>query len=455
MHRIGDIIDDRYHLTRPLGIRHGTEVWEAEHQIVGRTVTLKILPAEVAADPVARKRLVAEASTAAEIGHPTVLEVYDVGVDRAGVPYLVTEPIRGEMLTDILARQGAMQPEDACELAMHLLAGLEAAHAANITHGDLTSDCIIVKSGRNGQLVVKILDFGVARPLDPSDSPEDASRSRAIDPIEDLQAVGALLYEMLTGRSGVLEPLRASEASEAAMAGEVTETRSLVPAIPAGLARIVDQALSIHAARRIGSAKEMANLLAPFAVSDRPRSLAPRNTVAPFLSPEARRMRGMARLERAVLGLQQEEDGQDGEKTSVRPNLVLVDRSERHQRVPAKSPSNPARLAPHELVEPRIPRPPRTPKHYASHLPRPSAAERAMKTRSRKYPSLKLRRWKAAQASQAPDQQHQAESESAEPGKAKALLIRRSFLGLRFWPASLLAMAGLSAGLLLARLLHF
>jgi serine/threonine protein kinase len=441
MHRIGDTIDERYQLTRPLGIRHGAEMWEAEHQVVGRTVTLKILASEVAADPAARKRLVAEASAAAEVGHPSVVEVYDVGVAGNGVPYLVTEPIRGEALADIIARQGALQPEDACEIALQLLGGLEAAHAAGIVHGDLHAENVIVKSGRSGQLLVKILDFGLSLPVEESDPPTGSLRSGELDPLVDLQAVGALLFEMLTGRTGTMEPLRAQEGGGA---GEVTQARALVPAIPAGLARIVDFALSPRSARRLGSAKEMASLLAPFAESDRTRSLAPRNTLTPFLSPEARRTRGMDRLERAVLGLG---EAREKEKTSVRPNLVLLDRtlernSDRPPRSPGKSASSPPRLAPHELVEPRIPKAPRAPKHFMSHKPRQSGPERGgQRVRSRKHPSLPLRRWKAARTSSVP-----AKSERSAP---------RSIAGLRLWSAGLVAMAGLSAGLLLARLLHF
>jgi serine/threonine-protein kinase len=437
MHRIGDTIDERYQLTRPLGTRHGAEMWEAEHQVVGRTVTLKILASEVAADPGARKRLVAEASAAAEVGHPSVLEVYDVGIAAGGVPYLVTEPIRGETLGDIIARQGALQPEDACEIALQLLAGLEAAHTASIVHGELDADSVIVKSGRGGQLLVKILDFGLSLALEASEPPASAVRAPELDPLDDLQAVGAIMFEMLTGRVGGVE-LRAQEGGGAV---EVTQARALVPAIPAGLARIVDLALSPRSARRIGSAKEMATLLAPFAASERTRSLAPRNTLTPFMSPEARRTRGMARLERAVLGLQ---ETRDKEKPSVRPNLVLIDRTERSSERPLRSSgkSSPPRLSPHELVEPRIPKAPRAPQHFLSHKPRNSPERTTgQRIRSRKHPSLPLRRWKAARTSSIP-----AKSDQPAP---------RSIAGLRLWSAGLVAAVGLSAGLLLARLLHF
>jgi len=170
MHRIGDIIDERYQLTRPLGVRHGAEVWEAEHRLAGRKVTLKVVRSDDADEPSAHDLLVSEARAAAEIGHPSVVEVYDVGVTDDGRAYLVTELLRGETLADILVRQGVMQAEDACQVALQVLAGVEAAHAANIVHGDLHADGIVLRRGRNGQLIVKLLDFGRFSPR--SDSSE-------------------------------------------------------------------------------------------------------------------------------------------------------------------------------------------------------------------------------------------------------------------------------------------
>src|SRR3954469_10772979 len=122
MHRAGDIIDDRYQLTRPLGVRHGAEVWEAEHRLAGRKVTLKLVHSDAIDDPSAHDRLVCEARAAAEIGHPSVVEVYDVGVTDDGRAYLVTELLRGETLADIVARQGVMQAEDACQVTLQVLA---------------------------------------------------------------------------------------------------------------------------------------------------------------------------------------------------------------------------------------------------------------------------------------------------------------------------------------------
>ncbi|HKQ70853.1 MAG TPA: serine/threonine-protein kinase, partial [Polyangiaceae bacterium] len=203
MHRIGDIIDDRYQLTRPLGMRQGAEMWEAEHQLTGRKATLKLIPGQIERDPAVRKRVVAEARMAAEIGHPNVVEVYDVGVTPEGIGYLVTERLLGETLADLVARHGAMQTEDACQVALQVLAGLEAAHAAGIEHGALRPDSVILRRSRDGQLIVKLLDFGAAAPLPSGAKAESMSRVSGRANVEaDVHAVGAMLYEMLSGRAG-------------------------------------------------------------------------------------------------------------------------------------------------------------------------------------------------------------------------------------------------------------
>ncbi len=350
-----------------------------------------------------------------------------MGVAEGGMAYLVTELLRGETLADIVASHGAMQAEDACQVMLQVLAGLEAAHVANVAHGDLHTDDIVLRKGRNGQLVVKILDFGRA-----------SSDGNAL---ADIQAAGAILYEMLTGRSNVRQgaPARTAQGN----AGEVPEVaQSLVPAIPQALARIVDEALAVESAKGAGvsSAKRMAEELAPFAISDRAPSLAPRETLMPFLSQEARKSRGMARLERAVLGL-------ENPRPSARPNLFVIEgsqekvaRTDRPSRAPG--PQAVRALESEDLIEPRIPRPPRTPRHIGGSVPRLIAADKIDGLHRRKS-SLTHRRWKASRT------KHAQGAAAKKPTKGISPVARR------IWSAGLLAAAGLSAGLLLARLLHF
>jgi serine/threonine protein kinase len=327
VHRVGDIIDERYQLVRPLGRRQEAEWWEAEHEVVGRTVTLKLLNGDVAEDPDVQQKLVLESRAASEIRHRTAIEVFDVGVTQDGEAFLVTEPLRGETLSDLVSRTGGLDPANVCRIALEILGGLEAAHAAGMAHGSLASSKVILGRGDDGALVVKILDFG----LD----------TCASDPADDIRTVGRIMREALTGR----------------------------PALPAELYLIADRAI----AGEIASARQMAETLAPFAAPPGCPSLAPRDSLMPFLSPEARRARALDRIEKAVQG-----DREPEPRSSARPNLV-------------------------GLPTPEIPRPPRAPKHFDSRNERPRLFATVVSTG---------------------------------------------------WTAGLLA-AGITVGLLLARLLHF
>jgi serine/threonine-protein kinase len=426
-------------------------MWEAEHQVVGRKVTLKLVALEASSDVAVRRRLVCEARAAAEIAHTSVVEVYDVGMTPEGVAYLVTEPLRGETLADIVSRNGAMQPDDACQVMLQVLAGLEAAHSTNIVHGDLRSDSVILRRGRNGQLVVKLLDFGVSEPslqaMTAPPSSESRSTGRTVDVSDDLRAAGSLLYEMLSGQSS---SSRAEAAKQSNGASSVQSAQSLVPAIPATLAKIVDQAMSPAVARSIPSAKDLASSLAPFAVSERPPSIAPRDSMMPFLSPEARKSRGMARLEKAVMGTSARPNLVVIENTSASPGAQYISKSPIVYEGRAPGPDSVRHINPEDLLEPRIPKAPRSPKHLGSNLPRFSRPARIeLGPRPTRKSSLPLRKWKASQRPPVVVSGRMAPVVSpAPPPSAK------SSLALQIWSAGLLAAAGLGAGLLLARLLH-
>lgn len=422
-------------------------MWEAEHRISGRKVTLKVVAEETGNVAAARSRFTGEARLAAEIGHPGVVDVLDVGT-ADGAAYLVMELLRGETLADIVTHQGAMQAEDACHVMLQVLGALEAAHAVGIAHGDLRSESVLLRRGRDGRLIVKLLDFGGSwRSADGSDAPPSAARASGFDPRDDIQAAGTILYDMLTGRIGMRQGARA-QASGSIPPPETAQ--ALVPAIPAGLARVVDQAMSPGSGGRpLGSAREMAGLLSPFAISEQAPSLAPRDTLMPFLSPEARRSRGMARLERAVLGI-----AEPKEKTSVRPNLVLIEGAQEMMMNGGRAldgakrgvSDGPRALPTQDLLSPRIPRPPRTPEIGDPRARGPRGNGRNESgNRGRKRNSTGHRRWRASR--------HSIGTRTSDLSSLQAAAMNRVMR--RIWSAGLLAAAGMGAGLLLGHLLHF
>jgi Tol biopolymer transport system component len=195
------------------------EVYRARDTRLDRDVAIKVLPAELAADPERLRRFEQEARAVAVLDHPNVLAIHDVG-NHEGAPYLVTELLEGESLRARIDR-GALPPRKAVELSVQIARGLAAAHAKGIVHRDLKPENVFITKG--GQ--VKILDFGIAK-LVPRRAPEELAkattevgatqsgamlgtvgymspeqvRGQAVDGRSDIFSFGCVLYEMLCGR---------------------------------------------------------------------------------------------------------------------------------------------------------------------------------------------------------------------------------------------------------------
>jgi Tol biopolymer transport system component len=193
------------------------EVYRAHDTILNREVALKVLPARLAFDKHSLGRLKREAQVLASLNHPNIASIY--GYEQsAGVHALVLEMVDGPTLADRLA-QGALRPDEALSIARQIVAALEAAHEHGIIHRDLKPANIKLRPDGT----VKVLDFGLAKILDPplagSDvhaptvtfamdavmgtaaymSPEQAG-GQSVDRRADIWAFGCVLYEMLTGK---------------------------------------------------------------------------------------------------------------------------------------------------------------------------------------------------------------------------------------------------------------
>jgi serine/threonine protein kinase/Tfp pilus assembly protein PilF len=205
-----------YEIVALLGAGGMGEVYRARDPRLGREVAIKVLPESMAADPSRLPRFQHEARAVAALSLPNVVAVFDVGVDP--VPFLVSELLEGETLRMRLGR-GPLPVKASLDLAMQLVAGLAAAHARHIVHRDLKPENIFVT--RDGAL--KILDFGLAKASTASAggsggvdatmsvtmpgvvlgtagymAPEQV-RGEVADPRSDVFAVGAILFEMVTG----------------------------------------------------------------------------------------------------------------------------------------------------------------------------------------------------------------------------------------------------------------
>src|SRR3954470_18924074 len=197
-----------YEIQEPLGGGAMGEVYKALDQRLGRVVALKLLPADLARDPSARRRFLHEAKAVAALDHPNVATLYEVGESEGGRMFLALAFCEGETLQQRLER-GPLPLPEAVSIARQIAQGLAAAHRLHIVHRDVKpSNVVILPDGK-----VKLLDFGLAKmtgatsltrlgssPGTPAYKSPEQTRGDKVDPRSDLWALGVVLYEMVTGR---------------------------------------------------------------------------------------------------------------------------------------------------------------------------------------------------------------------------------------------------------------
>jgi Tol biopolymer transport system component len=266
-----------YEILAPIGSGGMGEVWKARDPRLGRDVAIKILPAAFSADADRLRRFEQEAQAAAALNHAHILAVYDVGT-HDGQPYIVSELLEGETLRARLTA-GPLPARKAVDYAVQIAHGLATAHDRGIVHRDLKPENVFVDSTSH----IKILDFGLAKLVErepaiagmsalPTAAPDttpgvvlgtigymspEQVRGQTADHRADIFALGAVLYEMLSGARA----FRRDTAIDT-MTAILKEDPPDLPAddkrIPPALVRIVDRCLEKSASNRFQSAGDLA-----------------------------------------------------------------------------------------------------------------------------------------------------------------------------------------------------
>lgn len=214
--RVGKVVDNKYLLRSVIGIGGMGIVYEAEHQFLGRLVALKILHPRYVDRFEEFQRFLREARAVGAIGHRAIVEVFDAGSVDGTTPYLVMERLVGENLDERIRRKGALSVRRAFRVGHEILRGLSAAHSKRILHLDMKPANVFLESSNGRRSSVKLLDFGIARmnvegSVPAIDSPSgvvfgtphymapEQVTAGPVDVRTDLYAVGAILFEALTG----------------------------------------------------------------------------------------------------------------------------------------------------------------------------------------------------------------------------------------------------------------
>jgi serine/threonine-protein kinase len=208
----------RFRIVRRLGAGAMGTVFLAEQIAVGnRPVALKVLNRKLLDDPEFLLRFQNEAASMGRIHHPNVVTIYESGQADDGTPYIAMEFLEGESLRQALTRRGALPLPEVAEILQQAARGLNAAHKLGIIHRDLKPDNIFLTHGDEGETIVKVVDFGIAKlresathtqtgmvlgtPAYMSFEQASGMRSDELDARSDIYSLGVVTYEMLTGRA--------------------------------------------------------------------------------------------------------------------------------------------------------------------------------------------------------------------------------------------------------------
>jgi serine/threonine-protein kinase len=283
----GDLIAEKYRIQGTLGAGGVAYVLEAHHELLDKSVALKVLAPEARANfgTLVEKFLV-EARAAAKVESPYVARVIDVGTLESGAPFIVMERLEGCNLDELLFLEQRPKIEDAVDYVLQALQGLAHAHVLGVVHRDLKPANLFLAKQPDGTSTVKILDFGIAFILDDAGhppaservaakgaivgspmymSPEQVRNDGNIDARTDIWSIGVVLYELVTGKV----PFGASAQGMGELFGSILHDPFVPPSkvredSPKDLDAVLAKALARNVDERYENVAELARALVPF-----------------------------------------------------------------------------------------------------------------------------------------------------------------------------------------------
>lgn len=284
------ILKGRYRLLAQQGSGGMAVIYKAQDLELSRIVAVKILRPSLTTDPTFLTRFKNEARSVANLQHPNIVTIYDVGSDGA-TQFIVMEFVDGQDLKKIIKTEGILTVDRALKLAIQICAGIGFAHRASLVHADVKPQNILVTRGD----IVKVTDFGIAQAFSDTQPPEkqqvvwgsphyfapEQAKGEKPTPASDVYSIGIVMFEMLTGRL----PYVGGDQQQLALAhirDRVPMVTEYNPSVPDALAQIVYKVMSKEPAMRYRTADQLGHVLESY--RDRGREVTSPNAV-PYQAP--------------------------------------------------------------------------------------------------------------------------------------------------------------------------
>jgi len=276
---IGTTLAGKYHILERLGSGAMGAIYKATHLNLGKPVVVKVLHPHLVKEETHVQRFKREAKAASRLNHPNCITILDYDKTPDNWSYICMEYVEGKDLCRVLYEEKKLSPERAIDIALQVVDALDEAHSKGVIHRDLKPENIMLEKMRNKPDFVKVLDFGIAKIQDSSDtasgsfktatgmvfgtpeymSPEQI-RGEELDGRSDIYSLGVVLYQMLTG----ILPFTGETVLEVAtkhLREPPPPLEEVAPELPKELIQVVNKMLEKNREQRFSSAGELRDAL--------------------------------------------------------------------------------------------------------------------------------------------------------------------------------------------------